>query len=155
MARHIGGTGYGLALQYIYNSIASSVYDWQVFGGTDQTDFRNFVNVWHHHLYVFKPEGILLGYLDGALKVKQNFNLAFPKIFSGSFFINKYFSGLVDDFAIFSGDMGPYVSALQASPANLVLVEQTESTKIASLVIMGRIAAIIHIKTALQTKLLL
>jgi hypothetical protein len=46
---HLGGTGWGLAMQYTYNSISSNVYNWQVFGGQHETDFRNFVNVWHHH----------------------------------------------------------------------------------------------------------
>jgi hypothetical protein len=119
-AKHIAVTSSRNALSFVYNSLG--VNGWDVYGsGKYDTTFSAFKDAWHHHLFTFLPGGNFSGYLDGVLKINKNFNKDFPRTVSGSFFLPNYYNGMVDDFAIFEGDVSPYLSRLQAKPANQAL----------------------------------
>ena len=49
----------------------------------------------------------------GRQQLNVTYNKAFPSIMSGSFFGNPYPNGIIDDFAIFQGDMSPYINSFQ------------------------------------------
>ena len=132
-ARHNGDTS---NLIFSYNSLDSTTggYAWSklnaamkawdsetiLYGGYDSY-FAAFKDAWHHHLFTFLPGGNFSGYLDGVLKVNKIYNKEFPSTVSGSFFLPNYFNGMVDDFAIFEGDIAPFLAKLQTKPANEAL----------------------------------
>lgn len=134
-ARHNGFTS-NLIFSYNGLSTATGGYEWSLlnnpmlewespqtkilFGGYDES-MTAFRDKWHHHLFTFLPGGNFSGYLNGVLKARRLFNANFPSTVSGSFFIPNYYNGMVDDFAIFEGDVSPYLANFQTMPANQAL----------------------------------
>ena len=119
-AVHAGDTAARLALSFLYNSL--SVGGWDVFGsGAYDTSMSAFRDRWHHHLFTFLPGGNFTGFLNGQRLTNRIFNANFPSTVSGSFFEPNYYNGMVDDFAIFEGDVSPYIANFQTMPANQAL----------------------------------
>ena len=99
-------------LTFTYNSVTSPPLD--IFGSTQ---FDGYKDRWNHHMFCFLPGGRFLAYVNGALMLNTSFNASFPSHASGSFFAANYINVLIDDFAIFRGNMGPYVANFQDKTA--------------------------------------
>lgn len=95
---------------------------WHIYGGptAHDTSFTAFTNRWNHHLFVWRGRRQFMAYNNGALLINTTSTADFPTMVSGSFFTSMYYNAMVDDFAIFEGDMGPYVANFQSRPASQV-----------------------------------
>jgi hypothetical protein len=121
VAAHVGGTDARLAISFSYNGVGTPAASWSIFGGSQHdTHFTAFRNRWNHQMFVFLPQGRFMAYNNGMMLINTSFGRAFPSMISGSFFSAMYYNGMVDDFAIFEGDMGPHVDKFQSAPASQV-----------------------------------
>ena len=109
-------------LYFAYNGISTAgSHSYWSLTNTWDGGYAALKNSWHHYLYTFLPGGNFSGYIDGIRRASKLFNKEFPSTVTGSFFLPNYYNGMVDDFAIFEGDVAPYLSNLLTKPANQAL----------------------------------
>ena len=121
VAAHGNNAGSNCALAFTYNSQVFAANQFMFSSGSYDCGFELFRGTWHHFMFVFGQAGNFRFYLDGTQQLNVTYNKPFPSTMSGSFFGNPYPNGIIDDFAIFQGDMSPYIANFLTNPANLVL----------------------------------